>query len=69
VAALPAVLEPRALVVFSTYAIGCSPLGLENLLRELGPGELESGELVLAPADAAARTLPAGFCARWRRGL
>ena len=69
VAALPGILEPRALVVFSTYAIGCSPLGLENLLHELGPGELESGELVLAPRDAAARSLPAGFCARWRRGL
>jgi len=67
VAALPAVLEARALVVLSTYAIGCSPLGLENLLRELGPGELESGELVLAPRDARAAVLPAGFCARWRR--
>jgi 23S rRNA (cytosine1962-C5)-methyltransferase len=64
VAALPALLEERALVVLSTYAIGCSPLSLENLLCEL-----ESGELVLAPRDAAARTLPAGFCARWRRGL
>jgi len=69
VAALPAVLEERALVVLSTYAIGCSPLSLENLLRELGPGELESGELGLAPRDAAVRTLPAGFCARWRREL
>jgi len=69
VAALPAILERQALVVLSTYAIGCSPLGLENLMRELGAGELESGELVLAPGDASARTLPAGFCARWRRGL
>jgi len=69
VAALPAVLEERALVVLSTYAIGCSPLSLENLLCELGPGELESGELALAPRDPALPTLPAGFCARWRRGL
>ncbi|MBK7645457.1 MAG: class I SAM-dependent methyltransferase [Planctomycetes bacterium] len=69
VATLPELLEERALVVLSTYAIGCSPLSLENLLRELGPGELESGELVLAPRDARARALPAGFCARWRRGV
>lgn len=69
VAELPALLEERALVVLSTYAIGCSPLSLENLLRELGPGELESGELVLAPRDPALRSLPAGFCARWSRGL
>lgn len=64
-----ALLEERALVVLSTYAIGCSPLSLANLLGDLGAGELEAGELVLAPRDARARRLPAGFCARWSRGL
>lgn len=68
-ATLRAILDERALVVLSTYAIGCSPLSLENLLRDLGPGELESGELVLAPREPGACVLPAGFCARWRRGL
>ena len=60
--------QHRALVVLSTYAIGCSPLTLENLLGELGMGELEAGELGLAGPDGA-RVLPAGFCARWSRGL
>ncbi len=69
VEAVRALLEERALVVLSTYAIGCSPLSLANLLGELGAGELEAGELVLAPRDARARRLPAGFCARWSRGL
>lgn len=67
--ALRALLEERALVVLSTYAIGCSPLSLQNLLGDLGGGELEAGELVLAPRAGAARRLPAGFCARWSRGL
>jgi 23S rRNA (cytosine1962-C5)-methyltransferase len=58
----------RSLVVLSSYAIGISPLALENLLGELGPGELEAGELALLETDGA-RALPAGFCARWSRGL
>lgn len=59
--------EERALVILSTYAIGCTPLTLANLLGELGPGEIESGELVLAPPRG--RALPAGFCARFTRGF
>ena len=61
--------EERALVVLSTYAIGCSPLALENLLASFGPGELEAGELSLQEAGADGRRLPAGFCARWWRGI
>jgi 23S rRNA (cytosine1962-C5)-methyltransferase len=59
----------RALVVLSSYAIGCSPLTLENLLAELGPGDLESGELALPEQGPRGRLLPAGFCARWSRGV
>jgi 23S rRNA (cytosine1962-C5)-methyltransferase len=75
-------LRPRSLVILSTYAIGCSPLALENLVRELGPGDVTAGELALGEveeddASRASRTvssrpprqLPAGFCARWARGL
>lgn len=69
VGAVRALLEERALVLLSTYAIGSSPLSLANLLGDLGPGALEAGELVLAPRAGAARRLPAGFCARWSRGL
>lgn len=58
----------RALVVLSTYAIGTSPLAIGNLLAELGEGELEAGELAI-PEAGGARSLPAGFCARWSRGL
>ena len=65
------ILAERALAVLSTYAIGCSPLALENLMRELGEGALESGELALLERSTigASRSLPAGFCARWSRGL
>lgn len=58
----------RALVVLSTYAIGCSPLTFENLLGELGAGAIEAGELALPEADGK-RLLPCGFCARFSRGL
>lgn len=58
----------RALVVLSTYAIGCSPLSFANLLADLGRGEIECGELAL-PCPRGGRALPAGFCARWSRGL
>jgi 23S rRNA (cytosine1962-C5)-methyltransferase len=58
----------RALVVLSTYAIGCSPLTLWNLVGGLGEGEREAGELAL-PEGGGGRSLPAGFCARWSRGL
>jgi 23S rRNA (cytosine1962-C5)-methyltransferase len=61
--------EERALVVLSTYAIGCSPLALENLLTAFGPGEVEAGELALTEEGPGGRRLPAGFCARWSRGI
>lgn len=67
-ASVKALLDRRALVVLSTYAIGCSPLALENLVSDLGPGETEAGELALFGADPRVR-LPAGFCARHRRGF
>jgi len=66
--ALAELCAERALVVVSTYAIGFSPLALANLLQTLGPGEIEAGELAL-PARPGERALPAGFCARWGRGL
>ncbi len=58
----------RALVVLSTYAIGCSPLTFENLLAELGNGAIEAGELALPQANLE-RMLPCGFCARFSRGI
>ncbi len=58
----------RALIVLSTYAIGCSPLTLHNLLAGIGGGSVEAGELVLREEEGG-RALPAGFCARWSRGL
>lgn len=69
VAAVRELLADRALVVLSSYAIGCSPLTLQNLLADLGAGDLESGELVLPEQSWRARLLPAGFCARWSRGV
>jgi 23S rRNA (cytosine1962-C5)-methyltransferase len=66
--AIKDVVAERALVVLSTYAVGCSPLTFENLLMELGAGEIESGELAL-PEEDGTRALPCGFCARWSRGL
>lgn len=69
VAAVRDLAEDRALVVLSTYAIGTSPLSLENLLADLGQGTLESGELALPEESGRGRLLPAGFCARWSRGL
>jgi 23S rRNA (cytosine1962-C5)-methyltransferase len=81
--AVGSLLEPSALAILSTYAIGCSPIALYNLMSDLGRGELECGELVLpesagessstseenAVPSRAALSLPAGFCARWSRGL
>jgi 23S rRNA (cytosine1962-C5)-methyltransferase len=63
-----ALLEPRAALVLSTYAVGYSPLAFANLLGELGEGQVAVGELAL-PEEATERRLPAGFCARWWRGL
>jgi 23S rRNA (cytosine1962-C5)-methyltransferase len=96
-------LAERALAILSTYAIGCSPLTLHNLMLGLGAAEVAAGELALPesgaedpprPAHAAnasnaanassasnvanvanasnvarPRWLPAGFCARWSRGI
>jgi 23S rRNA (cytosine1962-C5)-methyltransferase len=62
-------LAPEALLVLSTYAVGYSPLAFANLLDEFGPGEREVGELALAESGTHKRLLPAGFCARWQRGI
>jgi 23S rRNA (cytosine1962-C5)-methyltransferase len=68
-------LAPRSFLVLSTYAIGCSPLTLRNLLAELDPAldperAIAAGELALPESEGALpRRLPAGFCARWSRGL
>jgi 23S rRNA (cytosine1962-C5)-methyltransferase len=65
-------LAPRAALMLSAYAIGFSPLSFVNLLGELGPGEIDAGELVLperARPGLEPRTLPCGFCARWWRGV
>lgn len=69
-----ALLEERAVLVLSTYAIGCSPLAFSNLLADHGGSgaSIEAGELVLAEearAGLASRRLPCGFCARLARGL
>lgn len=66
--AVGSLLEERAFVVLSTYAIGHSPTALENLLAGLGGGEVEAGELALVESEGG-RVLPAGACARWWRGI
>jgi len=63
-----ALLAERGALVLSTYAVGYSPLAFANMLGELGDGELAVGELAL-PEEGSDRLLPAGFCARWWRGL
>lgn len=68
IAAARELLAPRALLILSTYAIGCSPLTFQNLLGELGEGNIEAGELALPESDGA-RFLPCGFCARFSRGI
>lgn len=67
--AVAGLLEARALVILSTYAIGYSPLALANLMGRLGDGSLEAGELALREEGDEGRLLPAGFCARWQRGI
>lgn len=61
-------LEERACVVLSTYAIGCSPLTLWNQLESFGEGRREAGELALR-SQRGGHELPCGFCARWSRGV
>jgi 23S rRNA G2069 N7-methylase RlmK/C1962 C5-methylase RlmI len=64
-------LAERALLVLSSYAIGFSPIAFENLLMEFPSGRVHADELVLQEERDAglARYLPAGFCARFVRGL
>ena len=70
-------LEERAFLVLSTYAIGYSPLAFENVLSEppvFSEGSVEAGELALQESEredrrGPARRLPCGFCVRWSRGL
>ena len=66
------VLSGQAAVCLSTYAVGLSPLSLVGALGVLGEGEVEAGELALPEEGAGEdgpRLLPAGFCARFTRGL
>ncbi len=69
VEAVGSLLVERGLLVLSTYAVGYSPLAFRNLLAELPGGACSVGELALAEEGAEGRHLPAGFCARWWRGL
>ncbi len=77
-------LEERAFLILSTYAIGYSPLALFHLLSELEGGSVQVGELALPElglgdesgideatqaAGETTRHLPCGFCARWWRGV
>lgn len=66
------VLSEQAAVCLSTYAVGLSPLSLVGALGVLGEGEVEAGELALpeeGASEGVPRLLPAGFCARFTRGL
>lgn len=72
--ACAALLQPQsgAFMVLSAYAVGYSPLAFANMLRDFGPGGIETGELALpeeqdASARGAPRLLPCGFCARFTR--
>lgn len=67
-------LDEQALLLLSCYAVGLSPLALAGLVDVGAEGESAVGELVLPEQESAAgagdgRLLPAGFCARWCRGL
>jgi 23S rRNA (cytosine1962-C5)-methyltransferase len=68
VEACGALLEERAFLVLSSYAIGYSPLAVVNLLEGLEGGTVAAGELVL-DEEGGGRRLPCGFCARWSRAL
>ncbi len=65
--ALAPLLEESCFVILSTYAMGVSAVVLGNLVGMLGLGEVRTGELLLR--EASGRALPAGFCARFSRGL
>lgn len=54
-------------VWLSCHTPGMTPTTLENLLVEaMGPGEVVSGEMLIAGRSEIAR-LPSGCCARWLR--
>ncbi len=55
-----------AFVLLSCYAVGTTPLAFANMLGDLGPGQIEAGELALAHSESE-RLLPAGLCGRWWR--
>lgn len=59
----------QALIVLSTYAVGYSPLAFERILQDLEGGTVEAGELAIPEGHGTGRYLPAGFCARWARGV
>jgi 23S rRNA (cytosine1962-C5)-methyltransferase len=61
-------LAERGLLILSTYAVGYSPLAFANLLSGWPAGQVAVGELALREGDGR-RLLPAGFCARYARGL
>ena len=66
------ILSDQSAACLSTYAVGISPLSLVGALGVLGDGDVEAGELALpeeSVAEGEARLLPAGFCARFMRGL
>ncbi|MAE29645.1 MAG: SAM-dependent methyltransferase [Planctomycetota bacterium] len=65
--ALAPLMEERAFAILSTYAMGVSAVVLGNLVGILGAGHINAGELLLR--EASGRALPAGFCARFSRGL
>jgi 23S rRNA (cytosine1962-C5)-methyltransferase len=53
-------------VVLSCYAVGTTPLAFQQMLSDVGPGDVTAGELAL-PMEGGDRLLPAGLCARWWR--
>ena len=66
-----ALLDERGFLVLSSYAIGFSPLAFQNLLAEFEGGRVIADELALAEERESGppRFLPAGFCARFVRGI
>ncbi|MCP5023712.1 MAG: SAM-dependent methyltransferase [bacterium] len=57
-------LEDRALLILSTYAVGYSPLAFANLMGQYGDGTVSAGELALQEHESE-RLLPAGFCTHY----
>jgi len=65
------IVEEQATVLLSTYAIGYAPLSIYNLMQALPGGDTDVRELAIPEGDGTltGRFLPAGFCARWSRGI